>query len=150
MTVSTTNQFTIELATKANKKAILRFYKQQRYSARFIGLDYCYIIQHHKVIIASVIVSKLTQDNPQYLMHALVVTQEFRQKSLASYLIQHVAAIHQPIVCFAKQELASLYLKNNMRKLCDKQIETQLGSTLKPRFNTYKQKESTLTAFTLP
>ncbi|QBG36720.1 GNAT family N-acetyltransferase [Litorilituus sediminis] len=150
MSQSAIELFTILQATKADKKAILRFYKQQHYSARFIGLDHCYFIKHQNIIIACVIVSKLTQDNPQYLMHALFVDKEFRQQSLASQLIQHVTSKHSPLICFAKQALSKLYLINNMRAICDTQAQSSLSTALQLRFNSYKNKEPSLTVFALP
>ena len=45
------------LANKADKKSILRFYKDNHYSARFIGYDSCYLIKENDNIIASVIIS---------------------------------------------------------------------------------------------
>lgn len=54
------------LAKRSDKKSILRFYKENNYSARFIGFDSCYLIKAQDKIIASVIISKgnVQQESP--------------------------------------------------------------------------------------
>jgi hypothetical protein len=57
----------IFLAEKSDKKIIKRFYKLQRYSASYIGLDHCFYICQGQNIIAAMIISQMNKSNDQYL-----------------------------------------------------------------------------------
>ncbi len=74
----------ISSANKADKKSLMRFYKQQRYSASLLGFDHIYIIRDMQEIIGAVILSALKKDNNQLFLHALVIKKEYRQQKLAT------------------------------------------------------------------
>ena len=93
-------------ADKTDKKAIQGFYKQQHYSAGFIGYDRTYLIKQQQQIIASVILSRITVDNPHELLHALVVDKVFQHQGLASRLLRYVKQNHATFSCFANAKLA--------------------------------------------
>ncbi len=148
MLTSPQGQLPICLADKSEKKAILRFYKAQHYSARFIGLDSCYVIKKDQHIIASVIISKIQPSNKQNLLHALVVAQAYRGQGLASHLLQYITQQSANLVCFAKAELAPLYSKHGFTALAANQANSVLSSELFKRYQKYQTKQPTLTIFT--
>ncbi|GHE98014.1 GNAT family N-acetyltransferase [Thalassotalea profundi] len=130
-------------AGKNDKKRILNFYKQQHYSARFLGLDHTYFIKEGELIIACVIVSYITKNNPQGFLHALVVDKKYMGRKLASKLIHHCIRQHPILICFAGQSLTPLYLKNKFTK---GNINT-LSNELLLRFNVYFNKDKQLVIF---
>jgi N-acetylglutamate synthase-like GNAT family acetyltransferase len=111
-------------ASKSDKKSLMRFYKQQGYSASLLGYDDTYMIKYSGEIIGAVIISGLEENNPQLFLHALVIKQEFRQKKLASQLIQHVLLQHanQSIICFADESLSYFYQINNFSQVTKHQL----------------------------
>lgn len=133
----------ITTASKTDKKDILRFYKQQHYSARFLGFDHCYVIKSNQQIIASVIVSMITQNNNQAFLHALVVDTNYRHQHLASMLLQHCIRQHLELVCFAQLSLAPLYINNGF-------VQAKINSLtpeLQQRYQRYLAKNSDLLPF---
>ena len=84
----------ITTASKNDKKSLMRFYKQQSYSAKLLGYDNAYLMKYSGEIIGAVIISGLEENNPQLFLHALVIKKEFRQKRLASELIKHALFQH--------------------------------------------------------
>ncbi len=134
-------------ANKSDKKDIQRFYKAQHYPASFIGLDNCYLIKEDNNIVASVIISEIKGNNKQYFLHALVVNKAQQSQGLASQLIQHTKHLHQPLVCFAEKTLADFYFKQGMKAIEESPLNTCLNEQLLLRFNRYKQKQTSLTAF---
>jgi len=137
----------ILLAKKTDKKSILRFYKSQHYSARFIGLDYCYLVKKDEKIIASVMVSQITTDNSQYFLHALVVDKNHQKQGIATKLVNHVNQTHQPVVCFAQPELSRFYHQCKMPELAIHLLTSQLNEHLSLRFQQYQKKQSDLKVF---
>lgn len=134
-------------ANKSDKKSILRFYKAQQYSARFLGLDHCYIIKNNEKIIASVIVSYIDKSNPMGFLHALVVDKTFQHQGLASQLIKYTEKQHPTMVCFANESLTPLYLKSLFTKLPQAQYRKTLAEHLFVRFNRYQIKQPQLKVF---
>ena len=130
-------------AEKADKKDIKRFYRQQNYSAGFLGLDHCYLVRFQQKIIAAVIVSQIKPENDQHFLHALMVDGQHRQKHLASALLHHTIKHHQPLVCFSGSSLATLYTQMGFKlaKPCD------LTQTLNLRFQAYCKKINDLLIF---
>jgi N-acetylglutamate synthase-like GNAT family acetyltransferase len=126
----------ITTASKSEKKSLMRFYKQQRYSAGLLGFDSTYIIKNSSEIIGAVIISALTENNPQLFLHALVIKQEFRQKKLASQLIQHALHQHdnQQVICFADESLTHFYQNNGFYQI----TEQQLLQPLLMRYSRYR------------
>ena len=114
----------ITTASKSDKKSLMRFYKQQSYSASLLGYDNTYMMNYSGEIIGAVIISALKENNPQLFLHALVIKKEFRQKRLASELIQHALFQHvtQQIVCFAEESLTPFYHKNNFSQVTEHQL----------------------------
>ena len=153
------------LAKKSDKKSVLRFYKNNQYSARFIGLDTCYIIKDNDNIIASVIISKmpsfsnLTQNLPvplsttsisQYFLHALLVSINYRGQGLAKSIIMHALALHQPLVCFAPEPLSPLYLTSGLTMIEGSSIESSIDAMLHTRFKRYSRDKPNLRVFMSP
>ncbi|MCJ8320558.1 MAG: GNAT family N-acetyltransferase [Colwellia sp.] len=130
-------------AEKEDKKAIKRFYKQQRYSASFIGFDHCYFIKSSDTIVASVIVSFIESNNQQAFLHALVVDRKFQKKGLATQLINAIDCGYSSITCFSNSNMTIFYQN------FDFQIAG--SSLIKPiiekRFRQYKQKNPKLLRF---
>jgi len=138
-------KISITTAIKTDKKSLMRFYKQQHYSAGLLGFDNVYIIKCEEVIIAAVIVSALEQDNPQLFLHGLVVDDKFRQQGLAGRLLKHIRSIHssQPVICFASVELSEFYHKNGFKLSQVKQLFPPLLS----RYLQYKKTNNELLVF---
>jgi N-acetylglutamate synthase-like GNAT family acetyltransferase len=114
----------ITTASKSDKKSLMRFYKQQSYSASLLGYDNTYMMNYSGEIIGAVIISALKENNPQLFLHALVIKKEFRQKRLASELIKHALFQHatQQIVCFADESLTHFYQLNNFCQITEHQL----------------------------
>lgn len=133
-------------AAKSDKKAILRFYKSQRYSARFLGGDSCYLIKRDNKIIAAVIVSTIESTSQQCLLHALVVDSQHRHQGLASILIKHCQSKHAEIVCFCQPDLSRLYTLLGFTMLSKQQLFITLNTHLIERFRRYQLKKPSLNA----
>lgn len=132
-------------AIKSDKKNLMRFYKQQGYSAGLLGFDDVYLMINSQEIIGAIIISALTRDNPQLFLHGLIIKQEFRQQSLASQLIQHALSLHkrQQVICFASEELARFYQQNDFYQTSEEKL-------LKPllfRYTQYKKTNNKLLVF---
>ena len=138
-------KFSITKAIKTDKKSLMRFYKQQHYSAGLLGFDNVYIIKHEDVIIAAVILSALEKDNLQLFLHGLVVDEKFRHQGLASQLLGYARGIHlsQSIVCFASNELSEFYQSNNF----EPSNEKQLLAPILFRYLRYKKTNNRLLVF---
>ncbi|NQZ23015.1 MAG: GNAT family N-acetyltransferase [Colwellia sp.] len=138
-------KISITTAIKSDKKSLMRFYKQQHYSAGLLGFDNIYIIKHEDVIIAAVILSALEKDNPQLFLHGLVVDNKFHHQGLASELLQYAQGIHssQSIVCFANNDLCELYQKNGFELSNEKRLLTPLLL----RYLQYKKTNNKLLVF---
>ena len=133
----------ITKAEKSDKKEILRFYKQQHYSARFLGFDQAYFIKKNEAIIACVIVSNLSSNCHQALLHALVVDKAWRKQRIASKLLEHCTTLHEHIVCFADSSLSTFYKTNGFYQA---NIET-IDKLLEVRYLSYQLKDSNLVIF---
>lgn len=137
---------TFRPAIKSDKKEVKRFYKKQQYSAKFMGLDHCFIIEKDNTIIASAIISKLTEDNQQCFLHALVVDKNYQKIGLATELLKyatnHLATKEQltAIVCFCSPDLIPLYQKTGFNLL----TQGDLNQTLCSRYLLYRKKQSDL------
>ena len=128
-------------AEKSDKKDIKRFYKNNHYSASFMGNDQCFMIKDDNAqIIAAVIVSVIS-DKP--FLHALVVNQNERGTGRATQLLEHCQSISPMIYCFADLSLNRLYIASNFKSIDQEQLPASLHS----RFQRYKQQNNTLTAF---
>lgn len=137
-------------AEKSDKKAIVRFYKAQHYSASFLGFDQVYYIKEKQQIIAAMIVSKINPQHNHHFLHALVVDKLFQQQGIASKLLQFALTYHQPLVCFANENLSSFYIKNCLLKLTNDQIAVEVPEHLLLRFESYRKKHSQLKVFISP
>jgi N-acetylglutamate synthase-like GNAT family acetyltransferase len=140
----------IASATKADKKSLMRFYKQQHYSAGLLGFDNVYLLKYEQEIIGAIILSALKKDNLQLFLHGLVIKQAFRQQTLASQLIQHMLTQHsdtrqsnQQIICFAGEELSNFYYQNGFTQT----TEQQLLQPLLKRYLQYKKINKALLVF---
>ncbi len=96
-------------ALRSDKRSIKRFYKEHGYSASFMGFDTAYLIKLDDHIIASVIVSYITDNNNQALLHGLFVHKDYRNQHYASLLIQHAKQKHLSMVCFVDKALMPFY-----------------------------------------
>ena len=138
-------QMQFRFACKTDKAKIKHFYKQQRYSAGFKGFDKTLLVIEKDIIIAAAIVSKIEQQNHQYLLHGLLVAKQYQGMDIASNILSRLTSHFTPLFCFAERSLQSLYLKNG-GKLVD--LDT-LSGTLQTRFNTYHKHSRDLCIFKL-
>jgi len=145
--VTLNNQYTFRIANKQDKKNILRFYKSQHYSARFIGHDHCYLILLNDKIIGSVIISQITADNHQHFLHALVIEVQYQKQKLASKLLKEVMLHHKKIVCFADVSFSPFYFANKFKKVPLIKIDNTLTEQLSARFTRYSKKSPSLKIF---
>ncbi|MEW6982641.1 GNAT family N-acetyltransferase [Colwelliaceae bacterium 6471] len=128
---------------KSDKKALKRFYRQQNYSAAFMGYDQCYVVKEGKNIIAAAIVSMITRENNQALLHGLVVSKTLQKQGVASNLLSHITKHHTELYCFASVTLQAFYLHQQFT-----QVSTSvLKDTLESRLNIYRQKKPDLVIF---
>lgn len=147
------SSYTIVKALKSDKKDILRFYKLQQYSARFIGQDHCYIIKDDNKVIASVLISAGQQGSKFWLLHALVVEKPMHGNKLASLLIQAVIKHNfhneglSKIICFADVKLQQLYLKNNFIKYNEIHQIAKLPDEFQQRLARYQTKNKNLACY---
>jgi N-acetylglutamate synthase-like GNAT family acetyltransferase len=137
---------TFSLATKSDKKSLMRFYKQQSYRAGLLGLDNAYLLKYSSDIIGTVIISTLLENSQQSFLHALVIERAFRKQTLASQLLTFACTQHQhqEIFCFADETLNHFYLQNGFEKIS----EQQLPEPLLERFLRVKKAKRNLLAFT--
>ncbi|ASP47383.1 GNAT family N-acetyltransferase [Cognaticolwellia beringensis] len=146
------SKYTVEKATKADKKELLRFYKTQRYSARFIGQDHCYIVKINNHIIASAMISGGQVSDNFWLLHALVTVKAEQGKSIASLILQTIIndehenenARYENIICFIDSELQQFYIKNNFSKYNTKDEIASLPVEFKQRLIRYREKQHNL------
>lgn len=134
-------------AEKPDKKAILRFYKEQNYSASFIGFDKVYYIKKNQKIIASMIISKISNEHHHEFLHALVVDKHFQLQGVASKLLKFALAQHKPLICFANEALSHFYIKNSMLKLANDREPVEVPEHLLLRLKSYRKKQSQLKVF---
>lgn len=142
------------LALKSDKKALLRFYKNNRYSAKFIGGDRCYLIKADNTIVASVIVSSGQSEQHdsdktpvQYLLHALLIAPAYQKQGLASSLLKHALNEQPALVCFAKTTISQLYLNNGFSSVSQTFIKQHLQPEFLKRFRQYTKQQPELTVF---
>jgi N-acetylglutamate synthase-like GNAT family acetyltransferase len=135
----------ISKAVKSDKKSVMRFYKQQNYSAGLLGFDHSYTIKFEQVIIGCVIISSLEKSNPQLFLHALVIKKEHQKQGLASQLLRYALEQHpsHQLVCFAQESLSHFYQKNSFRQI----TEHQLLQPLLVRYLRYKKTNNKLLVF---
>lgn len=124
----------------------MRFYKSQRYSARFLGGDSCYLIKKGNEVIASVIVSTVEPMSEQCLLHALVVDVKYRHQGLANLLVKCCLQRHADLVCFCQPKLTQLYIMLGFTLLSKQDIDTKLCGHLLARFRRYQIKQPALEA----
>ncbi|XPF94584.1 GNAT family N-acetyltransferase [Colwellia sp. RE-S-Sl-9] len=135
--------FEINKATKQDKKDIKRFYKDNNYSASFMGYDHTYIIKMDNVIIGSVILSYITNSSQYGLLHALLITPLYREKGYAKLLIETLQWEHNHIICFADKKLYRLY-----KDIGFKESESlEIPSHFIDRYNCYLKKNNDLKVF---
>lgn len=137
------SNYTLVLASKNERKDIKRFYKKQHYSARFLGLDSCYLIKLNNVIIASVIVSQIIICNQQTFIHALVVDKNHNHRGLATQLLTYITKHKNNLICFADERLSKLYGKAGFIEV----NSDKLTGTLNKRFQQYIIKKPNLLIF---
>lgn len=134
------------LANKSDKKAILRFYKSQHYSASFLGGDSCYLLKENEQIIASVIISTIEKNITYHFLHALVVHSCHQNKGIATALLKYVLFFHPHTLCFADRAMANFYQKSAMWPE-SKRAELLLPEHLKLRLAAYRKKHPQLQVF---
>ena len=130
----------IQIATKADKSAIKRFYKNNRYSASFMGDDQCFYITHYEAIVACVIVSYSTTTP---FLHALVVQKNQQKNGLARQLVAKCQQQFNDIICFADKDLTEFYLKLGFVK----SNANRLPANLLDRFQIYSNKNNLLQCY---
>jgi GNAT superfamily N-acetyltransferase len=130
----------IQCANKGDKKAIQRFYKQQHYSASFMGFDNTYVIKKADVIIAAVIVSQIVANHSHYFLHGLVVDKLYQGNGLGKKLVNHVKNHHHPLCCFTDNTLLAWYEQLNFIQL----PATGLTPILLTRYQAYQKYQKNL------
>lgn len=125
----------IAAAEKSDKKAILRFYRQQRYSARFLGDDVTYIARRDEQIIAAVIMS-YKSSTP--FLHAMLVCKTQRCQGIAQALLALLLPQFPELYCFCENDLAPFYQKFGFHQI---QSNT-LPHELRARFIAYQKKHA--------
>jgi GNAT superfamily N-acetyltransferase len=133
----------IQTAVKSDKKSIKKYYKQQQYSASFMGLDTVFVIRYEGEIIASVIISLLKKQYTQYFLHALVVDKKYRKQGLATKLLNYCNTNGLDIICFAVDSMSGLYLGAGYTRSC----QNKLNETNLLRFHQYQKSKPTLQVF---
>lgn len=136
-----------QLGLKADKKKLLRFYKNQHYSAGFIGGDHWYYISKNTQIVAAVIVSQVEHPESQYFLHGLVTAKAQQNLGLATALLAYAQSQHSPLVCFAANAMSAFYLAKQFKKVPQKQINTYLNEQLSLRFHRYLTRKADLRVF---
>lgn len=152
-------------AEKTDKKDIMRFYKSQRYSARYIGQDQGYFIKINDNIIACVIVSGGRECSQFWLLHALVIRPTYRKKGIASLLLRTIltensssairaieqskakVASYANIICFAAPNLQALYVSNQFVHYNSPDDIAQLPNEFRSRFTRYQEKHPSLCCY---
>ncbi|WP_076417843.1 GNAT family N-acetyltransferase [Colwellia sp. UCD-KL20] len=137
--------FEINKATKQDKKNIKRFYKDNKYSASFMGYDHTYLIKRDNIIIGSVIISYITNNSQYGLLHALLITEFHRRKGYAQLLIKRLQNEHSHIICFADKKLQPFYINMGFKK--DVNDELPLPNYLLKKFNNYLRNKKDLKVF---
>ena len=167
-------QLRIVIGNKLDRKSIKRFYKSLHYSFSYMGLDTVFLIKdlsknidkdakkeggNDDDIIASVVISKLSPENPQYLLHALIIAPSYRKQGLAKVLLHQVSHFMDDIkkqVCVQHRNNASISLvafaDKNLQVFYQKQgyIEStyeELLPSLSLRYRSYLKKQPNLNIF---
>lgn len=161
---------TFTLANKLDKKPLKRFYKNLHYPFSYMGLDTVFLLKKTvnnndtnqqdvgDEIIASVVISKLSPENPQYLLHALLVAPAYRKQGIAAALLEQASDFirnikaqqatqnSQSAICliaFADKALTAFYQKKGY-------IESRHDALLPPlslRYQSYLKKQPHLKLF---
>jgi GNAT superfamily N-acetyltransferase len=147
--------YSVVKATKADNKAIKRFYKTQRYSASYIGQDHCYLVKNQSIIIASAIISAGQENGDYWLLHGLVTDQEYRGLKIASSIIRKIIDQgnhtqdkgYTNIICFADSELRPFYLANRFISYNAINELNKLPLEFKQRLVRYQEKHKNLQCF---
>lgn len=150
-----TSAYDVVKATKADKKNIMRFYKNQRYSASYIGKDQCYIVKVNSIIIACAIISAGQENDDFWLLHGLVIDKVQRGKSIASLILQTITADkdefthlrYEQIICFADIGFQAFYQSNNFISYNINEDTAPLPTEFKQRLNRYREKQKNLHCF---
>lgn len=167
--INSTLKFHSVIADKADKKAIKRFYKSAKAPLSYMGLDTVFCItpasndednsnkeltrNADKHIIGGVVLSQLTSDNHQYLLHALFIEQKYRKKGLSSLLLHEVnkfitektnkQGLSQEVIVFAEQDLTSFYFKHAYHEITSESLLAPLAL----RYRSYIKKQPRLKIF---
>lgn len=159
------SSYNIVKATKVDKKDILRFYKSQRYVARYIGQDQCYFIKMNDTIIACAMISAGQENGQFWLLHALVIDKQYRGNGLARKLIQTLIsqreksnrstslmlegelATYPNIICFADTQLKPFYISNGFTLHNTNEDIQKLPNEFRQRLIRYQEKQDSLCCF---
>ena len=149
------NTMNFERVNQSHKKLIKQFYKQEKYSASYMGLDHVFIAQVEQETVGAIIISQISKANNQYLLHGFVIKQCYRKagigKELHHYAIASLAKDKNynkkqnlnSIICFADECLSNFYIKLGYKS----DTLENLNNTLTPRYNAYKKRQNQLTIF---
>lgn len=142
---------TIRLAKKADKRQIKNFYKTNKYSASFMGYDTSYIALADNRIIACVILSYISKNNNQALLHALYVENNYRIQGIAKELVSYAKREHKSVACFALNTTSDFYYTLNFNQIQKDMTDlttTGLLSTINiEKYVQYKKHIPNLSAF---
>lgn len=153
------SSYIIVKATKVDKKDIKRFYRNQRYGARYIGQDQCYLVKINNIIVACAIISSGQENGHFWLLHGLVTDKAHRHKGIAGLLLRTIMsereatqnkislAAYPKIICFADNALSSFYLKNYFIRYNHCHEIALLPFEFKQRLTRYREKQTNLHCF---
>lgn len=137
----------ISKAKKSEKKAILRFYKLNHYSARFLGHDTTYLAKVQDEIVASVILSNIVHNANQVFLHGLFTAPNYRNQGYSTQLLKSVCNEHPVIVCFAQPALSGFYQTLGFTPIPATLRTKFLNAHLLLRFNSYVRSQPKLQVF---
>ncbi len=149
------SNYHIVKAEKSDKKDIKRFYKNQNYSASYIGQDKCYIVKIDNTIIAVAIISLGQEHGNYWLLHGLVTEKQHRGNKVASAIIdtiiseknQNIEAQYNKIVSFADTELHAFYRANGFISFNSNKAINDLPLEFKQRLARYRENRPNLHCF---
>lgn len=133
----------VKKCSKAEKKEILRFYKNNHYPASFMGYDQVYTLLLKNKTIGYGIISYITTNNERGLLHSLLIVAEQRNKGYAKLLIKTMLDEHKNIICFADEKLKPFYVKLGFKEA----IVLDIPEFLMSKYKSYKTKNKNLNAF---
>lgn len=118
-----------------------------------MGLDHVFITQVEQELVGAIIISQISKENNQYLLHGFVIKQCYRKMGVGAALHHYVLTSLakdksnyknlNSIICFADASLSSFYIKLGYKS----DTLENLDDTLLQRYKAYKKRKNQLTIF---